>query len=80
MDEREITEWAVRGLTAEIERLDAKVRKGRELVRRIDAGEPARAGSSRESILATISESREEMERLDKDRSDLRWKLDVERP
>lgn len=78
MDERELMKWAVKGLSAEIERLDGKIRKGREYVRRIDAGEPVKTSASRESIISTIRESSEEMERLDKERSELRWKLDVE--
>ena len=70
-----ILEYAVKGLTAEIEQLERDIRKGYALIKQIDNGEKVNTPKSRYEILEICRSKNAEIEKLDKDRSNLRWEL-----
>ena len=71
----QILEYAVKGLTAEIEKLEKTVRQGYALVRQIDNGEMVKTPKSRYEIIEICREKNAEIERLDKERFELRFEL-----
>lgn len=72
---KQILEYAVKGITAEIDDLEKTVRKGYDLVRQIDNGEKAKTTISRYEILEICREKNAKIERLDKERFELRWEI-----
>ena len=78
LNEKQILEYAVKGITAEIEKLEKTVREGNALVKKIDNGEKVKATKTRFEIVEVIREKKAEIERLDKERFNLTWKLSVE--
>lgn len=75
MNYKQILEYAAKGLTAEIEELEKTVRQGYALVKQIDDGEKVKTPKSRYEILEICREKSKEIERLDKERFELRWEL-----
>lgn len=78
MTEKEILQYAIKGITAEIEELEKSVRKGYELVKQIEQGQKVKTPKTKQEILEICHAKKAEIEKLDKERFDLRWKVDVE--
>lgn len=72
---KSILEYAVKGLTAEIEELEKTVRQGYALVKQIDNGEKVKTPKTKYEILEICREKNAKIERLDKERFELRWEL-----
>lgn len=75
MNYKQILEYAVKGITAEIDDLEKTVRQGYALVKQIDNGEKVKSPKTRYEILEICREKNAKIERLDKERFDLRWEL-----
>ena len=78
LSQKQILEFAVKGITAEIEKLEKTVREGNALIQKIDNGEQVKAKASRYEIVEIIREKKAEIEKLDKERFALSWQVDVE--
>lgn len=75
LNDIQIIEYAVKGITAEIEELEKTIRKGYALVKQIDNGEKVKSSKSRYEILEICREKKSEIERLDRERFELRFAL-----
>ena len=78
LSQKQILEFAVKGITAEIEKLEKTVREGNALIKKIDNGEQVKAKATRYEIVEIIREKKAEIEKLDKERFALSWQVDVE--
>lgn len=78
LTQKQILEYAVKGILADIRELEKTVRQGYEYVRQIENGEKPKVTKTKFEILEICRESKEEIERLDKERFELRWKIDVD--
>lgn len=78
LDQKQIFEYAVKGIAAEITELEKTVRQGYDLVKKIENGETVKTPKTKHEILDIIREKKAEIERLDKERFDLKWELSDE--
>lgn len=78
LEQKQILEYAIKGIAAEIDELEKAVRQGYDLVKKIDNGEKVKTPKTKFEILDIIREKKAEIERLDKERFDLKWELSDE--
>ena len=77
MKRNELTEWAVKGIAAEIDGLEKTVNEGKRLLLQYERGEQPKTKKTPAEIRDIISDKRAEIERLAKMRFDLTWELEV---
>ena len=75
MRNEELVKWAVKGIEAEIEKLEKDVFKGLNLLKDIDEGKPIKSPKTRFEISAIVSEKRIQIEELGKAKAELQWEL-----
>ena len=78
MLDKHILEYAVKGMSAEIEALEKDIRRGYKLVEQIENGGKVKTPKNKQEILDIIAEKKKEVERLDKEKFALKWQIDVE--
>ena len=78
LNQKQILEYAVKGLSAEIEELEKQVKKGYDLVKKIDNGEKVNRSKTKFEILEICRVKKAEIERLDREKFDLSWQVNVE--
>lgn len=78
LNQKQILEYAVKGLSAEIEELEKQVKKGYDLVKKIDNGEKVNSSKTKFEILEICRVKKAEIERLDREKFDLSWQVNVE--
>lgn len=76
MKHREVYEWAVKGIRAEVEKLDNDIRKGLRLIEQYEKGEQPKTPKTRNEIWAIIQRKREEIEELDRKRIGLEFDIE----
>lgn len=76
MTHKEVYEWAVKGIRAEVEKLDNDIRKGLRLLEQYEKGEQPKTPKSASEIWAIIQRKREEIEELDKKRIELQFDME----
>lgn len=75
LNQNQILEYAIKGLTVEIEELEKAVNKGYELVKQIENGEKVKTPKTKFEILEICRAKKAEIERLDKERFELSFEL-----
>lgn len=78
MKRKEVLEWAIKGLSAEIDELDRTIRKGKKHLEEYRQGKQMQTKKTPEEIKNIIQEKQKRIEILDKKRFDLSWERDVE--
>jgi chromosome segregation ATPase len=78
MNEKDLYKWAIVGLRAEIDKLEKDINRGKRLLSEYERGQQPKTTKSAQEIKEVIAEKRAEIERLDKERFNLSWKLEVE--
>lgn len=76
MKQREVYEWAVKGIRAEVEKLDNDIRKGLRLLEQYEKGEQPKTPKAPSEIWAIIQSKREEIEELNKKRIGLEFDIE----
>jgi hypothetical protein len=79
MERKELLEWAIKGLSAEISELDKTVRKGKGYLTDYYIGKIPKTKLTPEEIKKVVEEKEKQIEALDKKRFDLSWERDVDR-
>lgn len=75
MTEYEIYKWAVKGIRAEIDKLEKSVTKGKQYLLEYEKGGQPKTPKTPDEIRQIIQEKKEEIEQLDKQRFNLEWKI-----
>lgn len=78
LSQTEILKFAVKGLEAEIEKLETSIKQGYKLINQIDNGEKVKTAKPRHEILAAVTEKNEEKEKLEKEKFNIEWQLETE--
>ena len=78
MNEKDLYKWAIVGLRAEIDKLEKDINRGKRLLLEYERGQQPKTTKTPQEIKEVIAEKRAEIERLDKERFNLSWELDVE--
>lgn len=76
MTHKEIYEWAVKGIRAEVEKLDNDIRTGQRLLEQYEKGEQPKTPKTPQEIRAIIQRKREEIEELDRKRIGLEFDIE----
>ncbi len=78
MTAKEILQYAVKGIAAEIEQLDKDVKQGYKYIEQIENGEKVKTPKTKFEILAIITEKKEKIAKLEKEKFDITWQIEVE--
>ena len=73
MEEKDLIKWAIKGINAEIEALDASIRKGNEYLLQLYRGEKIKSPKSVTEIRDAIREKTAEKEKLERAKFELTW-------
>ena len=76
MTHKEVLEWAVKGIRAEVEKLDSDIRTGQRLLEQYERGEQPKTPKTPSEIRAIIQRKREEIEELDRKRIGLEFDME----
>ena len=76
MKQVEIYEWAVKGIRAEVEKLDNDVRTGQRLLEQYEKGEQPKTPKTPQEIRQIIQRKRDEIEELDRKRIELQFDME----
>lgn len=75
MREYDIYKWAVKGLTAEIDKLEKDIQRGKQLLRKYENGNSPKTPKTPQEIRQIIQDKKDEIKKLDKQRFDLNWEI-----
>lgn len=78
MNQRELLDWAIKGLLAEIEEHERQVRRGQKYLNDIRNGKPVKTPKTEVEIIEIINKKNELIEELSRKKSVLEWIRDVE--
>lgn len=78
MNEKQLYEWAIKGLKAEIDELERDISKGKRFLADYENGLKPKTTKTQYEIHAIIRQKKAEIEKLDKERFNLEWKLNTE--
>lgn len=78
MTEKQLYEWAIKGLMSRIDELEKDINTGKRLLLDYERGLKPTTTKTPYEIQEIIKEKRAEIEKLYNEKSDLSWKLDVE--
>lgn len=70
-----ILEYAIKGINAEIDELEKTIRQGKQFLQQIANGEKPKTNKSEYEINVIIRKKKEEIEKLAKDKDDIKWQL-----
>lgn len=71
---KEILEFAIKGIRAEINEKEKTIMKGKQLIMKIERGEKVKTPLTISEIQAIIEKNKREIEELDRKRFDYEWK------
>lgn len=75
MEQKEIMEYAIKGLRAEVEKLDNDIRTGKKLLEQYEKGEQPKTPKTPQEIRYIIQQKREQIEELDRKRIGLEFDI-----
>ena len=75
MERKELLEWAINGLHAEIAKLEKDINTGKQLLLQYERRQKPKTTKTPEEIKEIIYQKREEIEILDKKRFGLTWEI-----
>ena len=75
MTEYELYSWAVKGLRAEIDKIEKEVNRGKQFLLEYEKGGQPKTPKSPQEIKAIIQQKKAEIENLDRERFNLEWKI-----
>ena len=75
LNQKQIYEYALKGLAAEIEKIDKDIKQGYEFIKQIDKGEKVKTPKTRQEILNIVNEKTAEMEKLEKELFSIKWQI-----
>jgi hypothetical protein len=75
MTDKNLIEWAIKGLSAEIDKLEKNVHQGYRLLNDLQNGKPIKSPLNADEIQFVINQKKEEIEKLYNEILDLRWRL-----
>lgn len=75
LDQKQILEYAVKGITAEISELEKAVRHGYDLVKKIENGEKVKTPKTEYEILDICRDKKANIEKLEQMKNELKWQL-----
>lgn len=75
MKDIEIYKWAVKGIRAEIDKLEKDVSIGKKYLREYENGGNPKTPKTPQEIKEIIQKKKEEIESLDRERFNLEWKI-----
>lgn len=78
MTDYEIYEYAVKGLYADIDKLEKDINRGKRLLLEYERGQKPTTSKTPQEIKEIIREKKAEIEVLDKKRFELTWKMSTE--
>ena len=75
MSEYDIYKWAIKGLQAEIDKLEKEILIGKRYLTEYENGGNPKTPKTPSEIKEIIKSKQEEIEKLDKQRFDISWKI-----
>lgn len=78
MNQKEIIEFAIKGITAEIRELESTVEKGRKYLEDLAKGKKIKSPKNASEIKEIIHNAQAKIEELDKKKFDLQWQIEIE--
>lgn len=78
MLDKKILEYAIAGLNAEIDQLEKSINQGKQYLKQIENGEKPKTDKSSYEINVIIRKKKEEIENLEKEKSEIKWMLSEE--
>lgn len=78
LNQKQILQYAVKGLAAEIEQLDKDIKQGYKFIEQIDNGEKVKTPKTKFEIQKIIAEKDEQMKKLEKEKFEIKWQIEVE--
>lgn len=75
MNQKQILEYAIKGINGDIEKLDTQLRKGQKMIEQYYKGEQIKSKLPIYEIENTCKKLRTEIENLEKQKDDLKWAL-----
>ena len=70
-----VLEYAIKGINAEIAKLEKNIKQGQEYLKQYENGEKPKTNKTPYEIQAIIKAKKEEIENLLKDEADIKWQL-----
>ena len=77
---KEILEFAIKGIRAEINEKEKTITQGRQFIMKIERGEKVTTKLTISEIQAIIEKNKREIEELDRKRFDYEWQLNEKAP
>lgn len=78
LTQKQILEYAVKGIYADIDKLEKDINKGKQLLLQYERGQQPKTPKTPQEIKDIISDKNAEIEKLSKVNFDLRWKISVD--
>lgn len=78
LNNKQIIEYAMKGITSEIEELEKTVKQGYKYVEKIDKGEKVTTTKTKFEILDICREANAKIKKLEKEHFELKWQLCVD--
>ena len=75
MKDKQIYEWAIKGIKAEIDKLEKDVATGKRYLLEYEKGGKPKTPKTPQEIKEIIQHKKEEIEKLDKERFNLEWAI-----
>ena len=75
LSQKQILEYAIKGISKDIEELDSQARKGSKMIDSYYKGETLKTKLPIHEIERIYREKRAEIEKLEKEKDDLKWAL-----
>ena len=75
LNQKQILEYAIKGINGDIEKLDNQLRKGQKMIEQYYKGEPIKSKLSIYQIEETCKKLRTDIENLEKEKDSLKWAL-----
>ena len=76
LNQKQILEYAVKGLTVEIEKLEKEIKQGYKFIEQIDNGEKVKTPKTKFEILEIINKKDEQLKNLEKAKFELKWQIE----
>ena len=78
LNQKEILQYALKGIAVEIEELEKAIKQGYKFIEQIDKGEKVKTKKTKFEILDIITEKENQMKKLEKEKFNIKWQIDVE--
>lgn len=78
MTTKEILQYAIKGIAAEIQELEKDIKQGYKYIEQIDNDEKVKTPKTKYEILDIVKEKEEQMKNLEKEKFAIKWQVEVE--